>query len=125
MEAGTQDSTAAIREVSLPIYQTKGWLRLLGVLSIISGIMSAMSIVGILFAWLPIWVGVVLLQSASSIERAHLTGSKEVLFDSLGKLKMYFMIQGVTTLIGLIFGAIALFMVFFMGVLGAIMESVG
>ena len=123
MEAGTQDNTAAIREVSLPIYQTKGWLRLLGVLSIISGVMSAMSIVGILFAWLPIWVGVLLLQSASSIERAHVTGSKEVLFDSLGKLKMYFMIQGVTTLIGLIFGAIALFMVFFMGLLGVIMEA--
>ena len=123
MEAGTQDNTAAIREVSLPIYQTKGWLRLLGVLSIISGVMSAMSIVGILFAWLPIWIGVLLLQSASSIERAHVTGSKEVLFDSLGKLKMYFMIQGVTTLIGLIFGAIALFMVFFMGLLAAIMEA--
>ena len=123
MEAGTQDNTAAIREVSLPIYQTKGWLRLLGVLSIISGVMSALSIVGILFAWLPIWVGVLLLQSASSIERAHVTGSKEVLFDSLGKLKMYFMIQGVTTLIGLIFGAIALFMVFFMGLLAAIMEA--
>ena len=123
MEAGIQDNTAAIREVSLPIYQSRGWLRLLGVLSIISGVMSALSIVGILFAWLPIWVGVVLLQSASSVERAHLTGSKEVLFDSLGKLKMYFMIQGVTTLIGLIFGAIALFMVFFMGLLGVIMEA--
>ena len=124
MEAGTQDSTAAIREVSLPIYQTKGWLRLLGVLSIISGVMSALSIIGILFAWLPIWVGVVLLQSASSIERAHLTGSKEVLFDSLGKLKMYFMIQGVTTLLGLVFGMLAFFMAMFMGVLSTIIDSV-
>jgi hypothetical protein len=80
--------------------------------------------VGILFAWLPIWVGVVLLQSASSIERAHLTGSKEVLFDSLGKLKMYFMIQGVTTLIGLVFAGIVTFMALFMGVLSTIIESI-
>ena len=110
MEAGSQDISMAVRELSLPIYQSKGWLRLLGVLSIVSGALAAITIVGILYAWLPIWVGVLLLQAASSVERAHLSGDKMVLFESLGKLKMYFIIQGVTTLIGLIIAVIALFM---------------
>ncbi|UCH84518.1 MAG: hypothetical protein JSW50_02155 [Candidatus Latescibacterota bacterium] len=109
MEAGNQDTSTAVRELSLPIYQSKGWLRLLGVLSIVSGCLAAITIVGILYAWLPIWVGVLLLQAASSVERAYLSGSKEVLFDSLGKLKLYFIIQGVTTLIGLMVAAITLF----------------
>jgi hypothetical protein len=47
-----------------------------------------------------------------------------VLFDSLGKLKMYFMIQGVTTLIGLVFAGIVTFMAFFMGILGTIIDSI-
>ncbi|UCG53753.1 MAG: hypothetical protein JSW58_04615 [Candidatus Latescibacterota bacterium] len=110
----------AIRELTLPIHQSKGWLRLLGVLSIISGIFSALTIVGILYAWLPIWVGVVLLQAASAVERAHLTGSKEVFYQSLSKLKIYFVIQGVTTLIGLVIAVI----VFFVAGLGAIIEAV-
>jgi hypothetical protein len=120
MEAGNQDTTAAIRELTLPIFQSKGWLRLLGVLSIVSGVFAAFTIVGILYAWLPIWVGVLLLQAASSVERAHLTGDKMVYYDTLSKLKLYFVIQGVTTLIGLIFGVV----IFFVAGLGAILEAI-
>jgi len=118
MEAGNQDTAMAVRELSLPIYQSKGWLRLLGVLSIVSGALAAITIVGILYAWLPIWIGVLLLQAASLVERAQLSGDKGVLFESLGKLKTYFIIQGVTTLIGLIIAAITLFITG----LGAIFE---
>jgi hypothetical protein len=123
MEAGTQDTSTAVRELSLPIYQSKGWLRLLGVLSIVSGALAAITIVGILYAWLPIWVGVLLLQAASSVERAHVSGDKMVLFESLGKLKMYFIIQGVTTLIGLIFAVVALFMTGLGAILGFLTQN--
>jgi hypothetical protein len=123
MEAGTQDTSTAVRELSLPIYQSKTWLRLLGVLSIVSGALAAITIVGILYAWLPIWVGVLLLQAASSVERAHVSGDKMVLFESLGKLKMYFIIQGVTTLIGLIFAVVALFMTGLGAILGFLTQN--
>ena len=117
METEAAQSTVTVRELSLPIHQSKGWIKLLGVLSIISGIFTAVTLVGILIAWLPIWIGVVLIQSASSIERAYISGEKEPLFTALSKLKTYFTIQGVLTLIGLIVAGIA----FAMGMLGTLL----
>lgn len=121
MEAPALDPTAVIREASLPIFQSKGWLKLLGVLSIIQGIMAALTLVGIVIAWLPIWIGVVLYQSATTIESAHVSGDKEMLRRALDKLKLYFTIQGILTLIGLIAAAMAMMF----GVLGAIFEVLG
>ncbi|MGI0119207.1 DUF5362 domain-containing protein [Zooshikella sp. RANM57] len=108
---------ALVGEMTLPIFQCKGWLKLLGVLSIIGGIFIALTIVGILVAWLPIWQGVLLYQSASAIEEAKHNESKEALLRSLNKLKVYFIIMGVLMLIwlilmvlGLIFGGLGMFM---------------
>ena len=61
-----------------------------------------MTLFGIIIAWLPIWMGVLLLQSSTSIERAQVTGNKALLVESLDKIKTYFTIMGVLTLIGLI-----------------------
>ena len=94
---------AIVQEVSLPIYQSRGWMKLSAVLAIIGGVFSALSIVGIIFAWIPIWMGVVLYKAASSIETAEETGGKYALNESLGNLKTYFTIMGVLNLIGIIF----------------------
>ena len=63
-----------VREVSLPLFSSKGWIKFLGILMIIYGVIAAMTIVGIIFAWLPIWLGVLLNQTANRIEQAHLAG---------------------------------------------------
>ena len=104
-----------VRNVSLPIHQAKGWMKLVGVLSILYGVVMVFTIVGIIFAWLPIWMGVLLMQSASAIERAYATGDEGQLVLSLGKIKTYFTITGVLALLGLIFGAL----MFFFGMMGA------
>ncbi|NIW79677.1 MAG: hypothetical protein GWN16_09545, partial [Calditrichae bacterium] len=39
------------------------WLKFLGIVSIISGAVVAITIVGIIIAWLPIWLGVLLFQA--------------------------------------------------------------
>ncbi len=92
-----------IKEISLPIFQSKGWLKLLGVVMIIQGVLTAFTIVGIIICWLPIWLGVLLFQAANSIEGAQLTGSKTHLNLSLTKLKMYFIINGILMLIFIVF----------------------
>ena len=120
MEAGTELPGNIVRELSLPIYQSKGWLKLIGVLSIIYGILTAVTVIGIVVAWLPIWVGVLLIQAASAVERSQMTGEKEVLFRSLTKLKTYFIITGVLEVLGLIAVGIA----FFMGLLGAMLGAI-
>ncbi|UCG60671.1 MAG: hypothetical protein JSV52_10075 [Candidatus Zixiibacteriota bacterium] len=98
-----EEQTRNIKEISLPIYQAKVWMQLLGVVMIINGIIIAITIIGILVAWLPIWLGVLLFQAASSAESAQVTGNKHQLLESLRKLKTYFVINGVLMLITLIF----------------------
>lgn len=108
MEAAAQEQGNVVRELGLPLYQSKGWLKLLGVVSILNGILAAISVFGIIVAWLPIWMGVLLYQSASSVERSHVTGDKVALTESLNKLKIYFVVSGVMAIIGLAAAAIAI-----------------
>jgi len=97
------------KELSLPLYQSKGWMKFLGVMMIIWGALTALSIIGIVVAWLPIWLGVLLFQSASSIEQAQATGDKAAMIQSMSKLKLYFVITGVLALISLLLTVLGLF----------------
>jgi hypothetical protein len=107
-----------IQELSIPIYQARGWLKFLGVLSIIGGVGQALSIVGILFAWLPIWMGVLMFQAGSSIDSAGQFGDKFAFLRSMGNLKTYFMLQGVLTLIGIFVAFTMLCIMFILPLLG-------
>jgi len=118
MDAG---NSGLVKEVSLPIYQSKGWMKLVGVLSIVYGVLVALTLIGIIIAWLPIWMGILLFKSASSIEQAYLGGRKDDLVLSLSKLKTYFTIMGVLTLVGLVLAVLGL--VF--GMFGALMGLQG
>jgi hypothetical protein len=100
--AAVPQDNRMIQELSMPIYQARGWLKFLGVLSIIGGIFQALSVVGIIIAWLPIWMGILMFQAGSSIDSAGLTGDKFSFLSSLGSLKTYFVLQGILTLIGIV-----------------------
>jgi hypothetical protein len=107
-----------VQELSMPIYQARGWLKFLGVLSIIGGVGQALTIVGILFAWLPIWMGVLMFQAGSSIDSAAQFGDKFAFLRSLGSLKTYFVLQGVLTLLGIILAVTMLCILFVLPLLG-------
>ncbi|MCP4686037.1 MAG: DUF5362 domain-containing protein [bacterium] len=112
------DEQAVVKEISVPMYQAKGWLQFLAVMEILGGIMVAFTIIGIIFAWLPIWQGVILFKAASSAEAAAITGDKTQLVISLRQIKLFFMINGVVMLIGVGFSLLAFFfggMLAFMG----------
>ncbi|RMD68010.1 MAG: hypothetical protein D6819_10410 [Gammaproteobacteria bacterium] len=55
-------------------------------------------------------MGVVLYQSANAIEKAEMTGQKEAVVQSLEKLKLYFILMGITTLVLLIFSVLGIFL---------------
>ncbi len=112
-----QDSRM-VQEMSMPIYQARGWLKFLGILSIISGVGTALSIVGIIVAWLPIWMGVLMFQAGSSIDSAGQFGDKFAFLRSMGSLKTYFMLQGILTLIGIVFAVSMLCIMFILPLLG-------
>jgi 1,4-dihydroxy-2-naphthoate octaprenyltransferase len=113
------DQSALIKELSIPLFNSKGWMKLVGVLMIIYGALVALTIVGILVAWLPIWMGVLLFQAANAIEEAQLSGQKEALVKSMDKIKTYFTVTGILTLIGLILGVLG----FIGGIMGGIMSA--
>ncbi|MGC9326373.1 MAG: DUF5362 family protein [Candidatus Hinthialibacter sp.] len=95
-------AASLVKEISQPLYESKIWLRILGVVSILSGIISIFTIIGILFCWAPIWLGVLLYQSATAIEIAQMHGDKEKLIESLDKLRLYFLIMGIISVLGII-----------------------
>ena len=106
-----------VKEIAHPLYQAKGWMQLLGVVMIIEGILAALTVVGIIFAWLPIWLGVLLFKAAGAADSAMFTGEKSRLIESLRNVKTFFIINGVMMLlIVALFGAI-----FFLGGMAAFM----
>ena len=91
----------ATREISLPLASAAGWMKFIGIMFIIQGAITALTIVGILIAWLPIWIGVLLLQSAGAAQRSQMQDDANALIEALSRLKTYFVIQGVLYLVGL------------------------
>ena len=96
-----------IKELSLPIYQSKGWMKLLGIVLIVEGVLVAFSLVGIIIAWLPIWLGILIYKAAKYIEIAQLQGDKTQLLEALKKIKTFFIINGVLMLVALVMMAIS------------------
>lgn len=106
-----------VREVSLPLFSSKGWIKFLGILMIIYGAFMALTLVGIIIAWLPIWLGVLLNQTANKIEQAQISGDITAMVRSQNSLSTYFTIYGILALIGIIGAIIALIVVISTGVM--------
>ncbi|MEE4260466.1 MAG: DUF5362 family protein [Bacteroidales bacterium] len=106
-----------VREVSLPLFSSKGWIKFLGILMIIYGVFAALTIVGIIIAWLPIWLGVLLNQTANRIEQAQASGDILAMVRSQNSLSTYFTVYGVLALIGIIGSIIAIIVVIATGVI--------
>lgn len=103
------DEQAIVKEISLPLYRAKGWMQFLGIVMIIQGVLAALTIIGIIFAWLPIWLGVLLFKAAGAADSAAFTGDKYRLIESLSSIKVYFIINGVMMLIAVGFFAVVVF----------------
>lgn len=106
---GGSDETL-IKEVSGPLFGAKGWMKFLGVLMIIYAVlMTIMTLgIGIIVAWLPFWIGLLLFKAAGSVELAATSGSKQALVEAMSKLKTYFTIYGILALIGIVFAVIVM-----------------
>lgn len=96
------DASNDVRAIVRPLTDGKFWMKLLAVMMILSGALQALTIVGILVAWLPIWLGVLLFQAAAAAEDASASGDATVATRATDKLRLFFMIQGILMLIGLV-----------------------
>ena len=96
----------------------KGWMKFIGILSIIGGILQALTIVGILFAWVPIWMGIVLTGAGSRAQEYADKGDAASLTAFTGKLKTYFTISGILIIISIALGIVG-------GIISVIMMAMG
>ena len=120
---GQATANPSIQDLSQPLASGKGWMKFVGVVLIVQGALTAISIIGIVIAWLPIWMGVLLMQSANAIERTQLSGDAAALKESLAKLRTYFVIMGVLMLVGIVLTAI--YFMFFGAMFMAMMKNGG
>ncbi len=100
----------AIRGAAAPLASAGLYIRILGALHVLVGAFYAITIVGLLVAWLPLWLGVLLFQAAGHAEIAARSGSEADLTAANHKLKLFFMIIGICTLGSVFF--------FLLGVMG-------
>jgi hypothetical protein len=84
-----------------------GWMKFIGILNIIAGAVNALTIIGILWAWLPIWLGVVLTQAGSRAREYADKGDMASLEAMTGRLKTYFTLSGVVMIVSIALGVIA------------------
>jgi len=96
-----EDNKYNLKLIITPLYEAKGWMKLIGIVSIIGGALYALTLVGIIIAWLPIWMGILLNKSAGLIEQAYNSDDELILNNALKKLKTYFIINGVLVLISI------------------------
>jgi len=124
MAAQTDDVSRSLRELTIPLYQARGWMKLLAVLLILGGVLTALTIWGILIAWLPIWGGVVLFQVAGALEEGQLAEGRTQAYErAFAKLKTFFVLMGVFNLIWIVLTALGL--LFGLGMMAFMGEEMG
>ena len=96
MNAGSAD--AVIR----PFVDASGWLKFIGIMSIVVGALYALSCYGIVIAWLPIWIGVLVVQGADRLRAGAEIGDYGMQAIGAQKLKLAVTIWGILMIIGLV-----------------------
>ncbi len=109
----------AVQRFASFLLEGRFWLYLIAWALIIGGGIEVLSIVGIIFAWIPIWTGIVLIQVAGRLSTAQATGEAADFAQALTKLRLYFMIMGISTLIWIIllFMGFLYFVIIFSGMM--------
>jgi len=105
---GTPIVDPTVTRVMRPLDAAAGWMKLIGTVSIISGVLTALTIVGLLFAWLPIWLGILTRKAAVQAQVAYASGDENAAIASTDSLRTIFKIQGILLLIGLVFWVVML-----------------
>ena len=85
-----------------PLIKNSNWLKFLGVILIVQGVLVCLSIIGILVGWIPIWLGVLLFASGTKLDRVRSEDSEVDAIESIEKISLYFKINAILTLIVLV-----------------------
>ncbi len=113
--------TDLVRRLAGTLARASGWMKLVAVLAIVAGALYVLTIVGIVVAWIPIWLGVLLWQAADAASRAEADSDPVLLERALDRLRLLFTVYGVIALVGIVLAALA-FVLLLVGVVGGLGE---
>jgi len=91
-------------ELVAPLYQARGWVRAAGVAIIFHGLLLGMTQIGLLLAWVPVWLGIVAFGIANAAETAHESDDPASITLMNRRLRLFFQILAALAIVGLLFG---------------------
>ncbi|HDH15582.1 MAG TPA: hypothetical protein ENG90_03760 [Gammaproteobacteria bacterium] len=86
-------------KIVLPLYESRLWIRLFAACLIFYGALITVTGVGILVAWVPVWIGILLLLVSRTIKTAYEKNDEQALMRSLARLKTIFTILGLSSVV--------------------------
>lgn len=86
-------------KIVLPLYESRLWIRLFAACLIFYGALITVTGVGILVAWVPVWIGILLLLVSRTIKTAYEKNDEQALIRSLARLKTIFTILGLSSVV--------------------------
>ena len=108
-----------LHTVALPLYEAKGWMKFLGAALVGIGVFYALTIVGLVIAWLFLWLGALLWQAGSQVDSAFAQGEEIPLAVTFQKLRRFFVVAGIAMLVYLIVAVLVLVAAGALAILGA------
>lgn len=99
MEQPVQAQNPILDKLTSSAKSMSVWIKFVGIINIIMGALSAISIVGIIIAWAPIWMGILLFQAGSRADEAQASKRPDTLIPMMDKLRLYFLIQGIIIIV--------------------------
>ena len=106
--AGVKPAAPARVDPVAPLYHVKGWLKLIGWVYIVLGVLQCLTIVYAIVGWLPIWVGVLCNKASSNLEAGYQNRNSAQLQEATSNIATIIKIIGVVTMIYLVMAAIAI-----------------
>ena len=84
-----------------PLRGATFFINFIGWFNLIFGVLYALTIVGLIVAWLPIWIGVLLKKAGENLKMAQQTGNPGNDYEAARSLATVFKIVGILTMIQL------------------------
>ena len=103
MEDVVAYSEENIKRAVLKLEQSAGWIKFLGIIQLIYGVLTAVTLVGILW----IWLGLVLIKVANNLRLAK-EGDDEAFVEASQNLATFFTVWGVLAVIGIVIAVIVI-----------------
>jgi hypothetical protein len=101
MPAGAPGGAALPPTTVNTIKSLRTWTKWFGIISIVSGGLACLTIVGIMSGWLPILYGYWILKSGESLEAYAQRGDMAALDQGLGHLRNYFLTMTIIVILAL------------------------